>query len=394
MAASLLFTLALPACVSGPTIKPSSATVGSPMSSYCASSNTCPGLSKKKFEVCGSCDPATRYFRQAMCSLDEKVRKAIDSCVQGKAKFQIKGMNIFEGTVVGCVTQRLENEPQMVEAFTAIAKKHKATEAEQAAWREQCDRLWAQHTGATYVRTVNDPAPPIAKPVEVKTYNKALLAKATMANTPSGGGKIAKSPKGAGYAELVNNGNALKKAGQFDDAVKKYIVALADQQRACEKSKRPATISELGKDAPCRRASRVLFNIAITRRDASQHQKAAMAFGSYLRQWSAWYPDAKAYPLEERARFEMAQALFKLDNHRGALTQYRIALGRWQAHHPKQRARFADDALHNMGVCLEKLGRNKDAAAVYKAFLAAYKKAHGKDHADADAILAKIKSLQ
>ncbi|MCA9667158.1 MAG: hypothetical protein KC503_16280 [Myxococcales bacterium] len=152
--------LAVPACASSTAgNKPSSGTVGSPMSNYCASKEPCPGISRKKFEVCGSCDPSTRYFRQAMCSLDEKIRKAVDSCVQGRASISITGKIIFGGNVAGCVRQRLENEPQMLEAFTSIAKKHEATEGEQMAWRKQCDHLWAQHTA----KNGGGGAPPPAK---------------------------------------------------------------------------------------------------------------------------------------------------------------------------------------------------------------------------------------
>lgn len=169
---ALLATLG--ACFGGsPTVKPSSASVGSPMSNYCASSDPCPGMSKAKFEVCGSCDPTTRYFRHAMCSLDEKLRKAIDSCMQGQASLSVKGKDIFGAKVSGCVKQRLENEPQMLDAFTSIAKKHKANESEQTAWRVQCDKLWTAHLARKSAGSPTAGAPtPAAKPAAAATAAK------------------------------------------------------------------------------------------------------------------------------------------------------------------------------------------------------------------------------
>jgi hypothetical protein len=116
------------------------------MSNFCASPDPCPGISKEKLEVCGSCDPKTRHFRQSVCSLDEKLRTSIDSCMKGKGSLTIKGEDIFGGQVSACVKQKLENEPTLLDAFSTVAKEHKATDEEQKAWREQCDRLWLEHT--------------------------------------------------------------------------------------------------------------------------------------------------------------------------------------------------------------------------------------------------------
>lgn len=137
---------ALIACASSPEVKPSSTTVGSPMSNFCANPDPCPGISKEKLKVCGSCDPKTRHFRQSVCSMDEKLRTSIDSCMKGKGSLTIKGEDIFGGQVSGCVKQKLENEQQLVDAFVKVAKDHKATDEEQKAWRTQCDRLWSEHT--------------------------------------------------------------------------------------------------------------------------------------------------------------------------------------------------------------------------------------------------------
>jgi len=159
-----LMPLFLSGCGPNPSpASPSSMVLGSPVSRFCAADNPCPGITKTKLKVCGECDPSTRYFRRAICSLDEKLRKAVDSCVRTKVGLHISGKALFGTTVEACVKQRLVNEPTVLKSFIAVARGHQAKQEEQKAWRSNCESRWAE-----YIKThpnaldVRPPPPPIA----------------------------------------------------------------------------------------------------------------------------------------------------------------------------------------------------------------------------------------
>lgn len=146
-ALALTCSAVLAGCWTTPALRstPDTTTLGAAQSRFCASDNPCPGLTREKLQVCGECDPATRYFRRAICSLDEKVRKAVDSCAQVRAGVRISGQQLISSDVKACVKQRLVNEPQVLQTFTSVAQGHKVDAQEQQAWRTRCDALWQQH---------------------------------------------------------------------------------------------------------------------------------------------------------------------------------------------------------------------------------------------------------
>ncbi|MCA9667156.1 MAG: hypothetical protein KC503_16270 [Myxococcales bacterium] len=137
---------ALTAC--GPTTPPvngpSLAAPATPQSAFCAPENPCPGMYIKKYQVCGECDPETRYFKQRICSLGEKLRNVVNSCVKGKVGVRFAGKELFGSKVQGCVKQQLQNEPLVLKSYIALASEHKVSDKDKREWRQQCDAKWSQ----------------------------------------------------------------------------------------------------------------------------------------------------------------------------------------------------------------------------------------------------------